>query len=103
MTYWDVKSAAAADESIKMLTHLILNNFKVMDKDNEQIKQVWGEYNRFKNDLLVNEDGIIYYKERFVLPTALREWGLQILHIGHQGVYGMNLFAEKNFFLAKYY
>ena len=103
MTYRDVQTATAADETIKTLEHLILNNFKIMNKDNVQVKQVWSEYNRFKNDLHVNEDRIIYYKNRFVLPTALREWALQILHIGHQGVYGMNLFAEKNFFLAKYY
>ena len=46
----------------------------------------------------MNSDGIVYYKNRFLVPEALRKQALQILHISHQGVYSMNLFAEKTFF-----
>ena len=54
--------------------------------------ETWDEeledYKSVKNDLRV-QDGVLFYKHRFVIPETLRNEVLNVLHSAYQGVTGM--------------
>ena len=55
------------------------------------------QYHQYREHL-VKYDGVILYKDRVVIPPALRERVLQTLHSAHQGVSMMTTRAEGFFF-----
>ena len=98
MTYQDIESATQTDKSLIKLRELIYRRFNINESESRDTYVVYKTYFKYRQGLQVNDDGVIYYKNRFLVPEVLREHALQILHISHQGVYSMNLFAEDNFF-----
>ena len=57
----------------------------------EELRDYW----RHRENLLVVE-GMVMFKERVVIPAALRKVVLETLHSAHQGVYTMQLLADKS-------
>ena len=98
MTYQDIESASRADKTINTLCELIRRRFKLTSSESRDTYMIYNTYSKYRHELHMNSDGIVYYKHRFLLPESLRKQALQILHIGHQGVYSMNLFAENTIF-----
>ena len=41
------------------------------------------------SDSLYVSDGVAIYRERAVIPVSLRQFVMDILHLAHQGVSGM--------------
>ena len=60
---------------------------------NDEIKH----YFKFRHDLHIL-DGVICYKDRIVIPDALRSKILDIIHGAHQGVSGMVNRVEETVF-----
>ena len=98
MTYQDIESASQTDNTVNTLRELIKRGFELTDSESRETYIIYKTYCKYRQGLHVNSNGIIYYKNRLLVPAVLRDYALQILHIGHQGVYSMNLFAEDNFF-----
>ena len=94
----DIESASRADKTIVILGELIRRKFELSNDEDTSVYEVYKTYIKYQKELRVNSDGIVFYKNRFLVPQALRAHALEIMHIGHQGVYSMNLFAESNFF-----
>ena len=55
------------------------------------------EYHQFR-DHLYTMDGVVVYKDRVVIPPALRQDSLTALHAAHQGVSSMIARAEASVF-----
>ena len=51
---------------------------------NEQLSQIL----KYRDSLYVS-DGVVMYRERAVIPVSLRQFVMDILHLAHQGVSGM--------------
>ena len=100
MTYQDIESASQADKTINTLCELIRRRFELTSSESRDTYAIYNAYSKYQHELHMNSDGIVYYKNRFLVPEALRKHALQILHIGHEGVYSMNLFAENMFYFG---
>ena len=73
--------AANEDQVLGKLMEVLLRGFQQSSHDvDEDLKQ----YHRFKRDLLV-----VCYKDRAVIPIALRPQVLDTIHAANQGVSGM--------------
>ena len=57
------------------------------------ISEVNKEYRKYADSMYMNE-GVILYKDRVVIPTALRQTALENLHAAHQGVSSMEARAS---------
>ena len=55
------------------------------------------EYNRFRHDLH-EVDGVLCYRDRIVIPTALRTKVLIGIHAAHQGISGMTRRIDETVF-----
>ena len=91
MTYMDVESASSGDKTIVISGELIRREFELSNGEDTSIYDVYKTYSKYRKELSVNSDGIVFYKNRFLVPQALRAHALEIMHIGHQGVYSMYL------------
>ncbi|KAL1454662.1 hypothetical protein WDU94_010876 [Cyamophila willieti] len=61
--------------------------------DNEVVKH----YYNMRNDLKVLDD-LLYYQDRTVIPTSLKQKALEALHTGHMGITKTNLRAQQLFY-----
>ena len=90
---WDnIREAGLTDEPTRCLLQQIRDGFppskKIMP---ENIREFW----RHREELF-ESDGVVMFKERVVVPLALRKVVLETLHAAHQGVRGMQLRAERS-------
>ena len=92
---WDrVKLATASDTTMNQLISTIESGFPEF---RHELPQPLQEYFQFR-DNLYTVDGVILYKERVVIPPALRQQILMFLHSAHQGVTSMTARAETTVF-----
>ena len=90
---WDmVRNEGRRDKTTMSLIQQIRDGFPPSRKIvPEHLRPYW----RHRDELYVMDD-VVMYKERVVIPTALRKVALEVLHAAHQGVRGMQLRAESS-------
>lgn len=92
---WElVRSATASDELSNNLLDLIESGFPDLCSDTPQPLRVYHQL----RDNLTSIDGVILYKDRVLVPPALRPNVLSTLHSAHQGISGMIARAESSVF-----
>ena len=92
---WDkVKLATTSDPELSTLTTIIESGFPEF---RHELPQALQEYYQFREHLYT-VDGVILYKDRIVIPPALRQQILAALHSAHQGVTSMTARAESTVF-----
>ena len=89
-----VKAAISTDDEMKSLLSLVETEFPAYKGELPYSIQ---KYFKYRNDLTAN-DGVILYKNRLLIPKALRQEVLLLLHSAHQGVTRMNARAEISVF-----
>ena len=89
-----MKLATASDATMNQLIFTIESGFPEF---RHELPQPLQEYFQFR-DNLYTVDGVILYKERVVIPPALRQQILMFLHSAHQGVTSMTARAETTVF-----
>ena len=94
VTWDDVRLATTSDPIMSELSNVIEDGFPPSRNDlNTEIR----EYHQFRVNLSTC-DGVILYRDRIVIPPALRERVLTALHAAHQGVTQMCARAESSIF-----
>ena len=94
ITWNDVKVATNSDQDMRTLVEFIEQGFPDLD---EPLPPALRPYKRFKDDLYA-VDGVALYGSRIIIPPALREDILDILHAAHQGVTSMLSMADSTVF-----
>jgi transposase InsO family protein len=90
----DISNATAADLKMTKLIDTIKSGFpSTQHLTDPDIRQFFNA----RNDLWVNR-GVVMFKNRLVVPSALRGKLLQVLHSAHQGVDGMNARAANSIY-----
>merc|ERR1712082_16725 len=85
---WDlVRNAGIVDGSYASLLHAVTGS------GGDSAWTGLEEYRRYAKEF-TTVDGVVLFRGRVVIPTALRRQVLQALHRAHQGVTGMNLRAQ---------
>ena len=92
ITWGQVRDEVARDKVSTMLCSQIVDGFPAEKK---LLREELREYYQFREHL-TQIDGVPLYKERVVVPTALRPMVLETLHGAHQGEKGMNLRAQSS-------
>ncbi len=90
VTWNKVKLATTSDPELSTLTTIIESGFPEF---RHELPQALQEYYQFREHLYT-VDGVILYKDRIVIPPALRQQILAALHSAHQGVTSMTARAE---------
>ena len=94
-TTWDlIRTATASDTTLHKLMDLIENGFPESRQDTPQDLHIY--YSLREN--LSTIDGVILYRDRILVPEALRPNVLTNLHAAHQGVSNMLSRAESSTF-----
>ncbi|XP_013389514.1 uncharacterized protein K02A2.6-like [Lingula anatina] len=92
---WDrVRTATTSDADMAMLVDLITSG---LPESRQEFPMKLHEYYQFKEDLSTI-DGVVLYRERVVIPPALRQDVLSTLHSAHQGISSMITRAESLIF-----
>ena len=80
---WEaIASETAADPTMSKLLEVVSSGFPDVSRtEDSRIASFW-----IYRDALYVSDGVILYNDRVVIPPALRNNVLQILHAAHQGV-----------------
>ena len=86
ISWSDVVEETSKDPVLRTLSFAIRDGFA-------KVHEGLSPYMRFK-DCLYEEDGVILYKDRVVVPPSLRKPVLKILHSAHQGVSSMESRAQ---------
>ena len=94
MNWSKVKDATTADFHMEQLLSLVESGFPSCKGELEPELQ---QYFRYK-DHLKADDGVILFKNRVMIPPALRQDVLSALHSAHQGVTKMIARAESSVF-----
>ncbi|XP_017304659.1 uncharacterized protein K02A2.6-like [Diaphorina citri] len=86
-----------------LVADLLSRNYIQRAYDNEiQIKGYVHNLNAVElslsNELMVSEDGLLYYNNRVVIPEALKSSALKSLHSGHMGVQKTILRAQETMY-----
>ncbi|KAI5754703.1 hypothetical protein M8J77_010793 [Diaphorina citri] len=58
------------------------SNKNKLPKDSSQIRHFWN----FKNELSVDHNNVLYYNDRLVIPSSMKDQALKQLHRGHMGI-----------------
>ena len=83
------------DPVLVKLMEVVLRGFPQSSHDvDEDLRQ----YHKFRHDLHV-AGGVVCYKDRAIIPAALRPELLKTVHAAHQGVSGMISRIEETVFL----
>ena len=91
---WDcVRQATSSDPDLVSLMELIESGLPEQDMLPQQLRV----YHQFRSSLYT-ADGVILYRDRIVIPQALRQDVLLALHSAHQGVTAMTARAESSVF-----
>ena len=94
VTWDDIRLATTSDPIMSRLTSLIEDGFPDgRDDPHPEIRQ----YHQYR-DKLTTFDGVVLYRDRIVVPPALRDRILAALHAAHQGVTQMCARAESSIF-----
>ena len=80
ITWEDVKKATESDHTCKLIRDWITG----ADQNSTELPEEIKPFQRYKPELSV-EDGVLLYKDRMFIPSALRDSVLQTLHSSHQG------------------
>ena len=95
MITWDRLQQATKED--KILARLMEDIERgIPDNSNDMVPEV-REFHKFRHGLVI-VDGVACYKERVIIPTALRQSVLITLHAAHQGVSSMINRAEQTVF-----
>ena len=90
----DVRTATASDPDMSALMDTIHNGFPDTPSAMPSATRTYCQY----REKIAENDGVILYKDRIVIPPTLRASVLQALHSAHQGVSIMVSRAEGSFF-----
>ena len=85
VTWEKVKAASQCDRTTILLVGKIKNGFPTDKKDMPDVIDKYWDY----KDQLSSINGVVIYKDRIVIPVALRGRILENLHSAHQGVSSM--------------
>ena len=92
---WDkVRIATTSDENMSTLVNIVEDR---MPEFRHELPEPLREYHQFR-DHMYTVDGVVVYKDRVVIPPALRQDCLTALHAAHQGVSSMIARAEASVF-----
>lgn len=92
---WDrVRTATTSDRDMSMLADLIASG---LPENRQEFPTQLREYFQFREDLST-VDGVVLYRDRVVIPPALRREVLATLHSAHQGISSMISRAESSIF-----
>ncbi|XP_046554623.1 uncharacterized protein K02A2.6-like [Haliotis rubra] len=94
ITWNKVKIATTSDVSMAKLVDLIETG---MPESRLELPTALREFHQFREHLHT-VDGVVLYKDRIVIPPALREDALTALHSAHQGISSMMSRAEASIF-----
>ncbi|XP_046582876.1 uncharacterized protein K02A2.6-like [Haliotis rubra] len=94
ITWNKVKVATTSNVSMAKLVDLIETG---MPESRLELSTALREYHQFREHLHM-VDGVVLYKDRIVIPPALREDALTALHSAHQGVSSMMSRTEASIF-----
>ncbi|CAG2189575.1 unnamed protein product [Mytilus edulis] len=94
ITWNMVRVATNSDDDMVKLVEIIENG---MPEFRHEMPTELREFFQFREDLYT-VDGVVMYKDRIVIPPALRKNVLTILHSAHQGVTSMMSRAESSVF-----
>ena len=93
MTTWeDVKCAAEKDKEYKSLVSQVRDGFP---EERKLVVMVLRDFWRHRGDFTL-VDNVVMFKDRVVVPKELRKVILEALHAAHQGVFAMQLRADKS-------
>ena len=90
LTWQQVRDEVSKDKIMTMLSDQISEGFP---PDKKLLRLELREYFQHR-DHLTQVDGVPLFKNRVVIPSALRPMVLETLHSAHQGVTGMTLRAQ---------
>ena len=85
ITWQRVKLSSGEDATLQLLSKIIMDGFPATKKELPVSVQPFWEV----RDHLYVHDGVVLYKDRIVIPPALRQRVLDNLHSAHQGVSSM--------------
>ena len=89
-----VEEASKKDEVIRTVVSYVTNGFPIVKGD---MAANTTEYWRYRDGLTV-VNATLWYEERIVIPTSLRENVIENLHSAHQCISGMWARAQSTFF-----
>ena len=93
MTTWeDVKCAAEKDEEYRSLVSQVRDGFP---EERKLVVMPLRDFWRHRGDFTL-VDNVVMFKDRVVVPKELRKVVLEALHAAHQGVFAMQLRADKS-------
>ena len=97
ITWGQVRDEVAKDKVSMMLCSQIVDGVPSEKKllREELLREELQEYYQFRKNL-TQIDGVLLYKDRVVVPTALRPMVLETLHGAHQGEKGMTLRTQSS-------
>ncbi|KAK9674786.1 Integrase zinc binding domain [Popillia japonica] len=87
----DIKGETEKDLILKTVSEYHLHGWP---KNISKLNGDLSFYNVIRNELEL-ENGILYYLNRIIIPSTLRNKLLQLLHEGHMGVYKTKLRAKQ--------
>ena len=85
ITWEQLREAVAKDKVMTMLAEQVSSGFP---PDKKLLRLELREYYQHR-DVLSQIDGVPLYKDRVIIPAALRGAVLETLHSAHQGITGM--------------
>ena len=94
VTWQRVKVHTASDENMNLLLSVIEDG--IPDHKNDLPPKL-REYHQFR-DNMYTIDGVAIYNNRIIIPPALRQETLSVLHSAHQGITSMTARAEASVF-----
>ena len=92
---WETLSQETeADSTMQLLLHYVRSGFPLkLPQDNNTLRPYW-QY-RFA---LYEQDGVLLYNDRVLVPPRFRQHAIQTLHAAHQGVSAMEARARATIF-----
>ncbi len=94
LTWEQVQTATAADTTMQDLMEAIEDGFQDCRSSLPQYLKAYHAHRRH----LTTSDGVAVYKDRIIVPQALRKTCLSSLHAAHQGTSQMTAKAEASIF-----
>ena len=94
VTWEQVQIATSSDDTMTLLLSAIENGFPELKHLSPPHLR---EFHQFRRNLY-SSDGVVIYKNRIVIPPALRQQCLSALHAAHQGTSAMTARAETSIF-----
>ena len=92
ITWQQLRDAVAKDKVMTMLSEQISSGFP---PDKKLLRLELREFFQHR-DVLTQVDGVPLYKDRVIIPAALRAAVLETLHSAHQGITGMTERAQQS-------